>query len=200
MIYSTIVIRKAELEKLYNVQKLSMMEISHLLNCSVNKVVYWMDKHNLIRRTISEAVYQKSNPNGDPFSIQPIETIADAELFGMGVGLFWGEGTKASKHSVRLGNTDPMLLKTFMKFLIELFGIKKSDMKFGLQIFTDINAQQALNYWAEQLDVSLSQFHKVHITISGSLGTYKNKSQYGVVTIYYHNKKLRDIIVGLLPK
>lgn len=193
-------IDKVELEKLYIQQKFSMAEIALKLNCSNNKVVYWMDRHQLLRRSISDAIYQKHNPNGDPFQIQPINTLEEAELFGMGVGLFWGEGTKASKHSVRLGNTDPLLLKMFMRFLVELFGVKKQDMKFGLQIFTDIDSTVALTYWAKQLDVKLSQFHKVHVTISGSLGTYKKKSEYGVVTVYYHNKKLRDIIVGLLPR
>lgn len=159
-----------------------------------------MDKHQIKRRTISEAIYQKANPNGDPFEIKPIKTIEDAKLFGLGVGLYWGEGTKANKYEVRLGNTDPDLLNNFIKFLVELFGIDKSRLKFGLQIFTDINQAEALNYWIEQLQVNQSQFYKVHVTISGSLGTYRKKSQYGVVTVHFHNKKLRDIMVGLLPR
>jgi hypothetical protein len=117
----------------------------------------------------------------------------------MGLGLYWGEGTKANKYSIRIGNADPALLRVFTRFLIELFGVSKADMRFSLQIFTDINPQEALEYWTKELAVNPSQFYKIIVTISGSLGTYRKKSPYGVVTLYYNNKKLRDIIMGMLP-
>ena len=193
-------IPKNLLEKLYLENRASMMEISRELNCSVHKVAYWMDIHEVKRRSIGEAIYQKHNPKGDPFVAKAIITKADAELLGLGLGLYWGEGTKSNKHSIRLGNTDPELLKSFMAFLVQLFGVKKEDIRFGLQIFTDINSEEALNFWVTALGVNPSQFYKITVTISGSLGTYRRKSKYGVVTLYYHNKKLRDIINSMLPR
>lgn len=187
------------LRKLYLEDGASMQEIAVSLGCSQNKVVYWMDKHNIPRRTISEAIYQKHNPDGDPFCIKPLKSKQDYELFGLGVGLYWGEGTKASKHAVKLGNTDPALIRTFMRFLTDLYGVDKNDFKFALQIFTDIDPEIAYSFWTKKLQVSRSQFYRPTITISGSIGTYRKKSKYGVVTLHYHNKKLRDIIVGLLP-
>lgn len=189
-------IAKEELEKLYIKEELSVKDISRQLGCSVHKVIYWMDRHGIKRRTISDAIYLKHNPDGDPFTVKPIRTKADAGLLGMGLGLYWGEGTKSNKHSVRLGNTDPALLRTFIRFLVDLFGVKKDDMRFGLQIFSDIDPDEALQYWVAELDVNPSQFGKIIVTISGSLGTYRKKSLYGVVTVHYHNKKLRDIIVN----
>ena len=190
-------IDQKKLHKLYISEGLSVLAMSKKLGCSSNKVIYWMDKHGIKRRTISDAIYLKHNPNGDPFIIKPITTKSDAKLLGMGIGLYWGEGTKSNKHSIRLGNTDPALLNTFMLFLTQLFGVKKSDMRFGLQIFTDIDAQEALDYWTRELAVKPSQFYKIIVTISGSLGTYRKKSSYGVVTVHYHNKKLRDIVVNM---
>ena len=186
--------------KLYIDDKASMMEIAKSLHCSVHKIAYWMDVHKIPRRTISEAIYQKSNPNGDPFLVKPITTKRDAELLGLGLGLYWGEGNKANKTSLRLGNTDPELIKSFMRFLIELFGVQQNKFKFTLQIFTDINPETALNYWVEQLQANRSQFGKITVTISGSIGTYRNKCEYGVLTVCCHNKKLRDIIMDMLPR
>ena len=197
---TTSMLSETQLKKLYIEKKLSVMEISIMLGCSLHKVSYWMDKYSIERRSISQAIYNKNNPNGDPFSVQPIDTIDKAKLFGMGVGLYWGEGTKANKYAVRLGNTDPKLLNMFIRFLTELFLVNKDDLRFGLQIFTDINPKTAVNYWINELGVDKSQFYKIHTTISGSIGTYRNKSQYGVVTIYYHKKRLRDILVKLLPR
>lgn len=193
-------IDKTTLNKLYTKKGLSMKQIATELGCSHNQVVYWMGKYNINRRSISDAIYNRNNPNGDPFIVQPIDTLEKAKLFGLGVGLYWGEGNKANKYAIRIGNTDPELIKMFMRFLIELFAVKKEDMRFGLQIFTDIDPQETLNYWTSILDVSEDQFYKLHITPSDSIGTYKKKSQYGVLTLYYHKKRLRDILVRLMPR
>jgi len=193
-------IEKQQLEVFYLQEKISMMDIALRLGCSMHTVAYWMGKHNIKRRTISEAIYQKSNPLGDPFSVRPITTMKEAQLLGLGLGLYWGEGTKASKHSVRLGNTDPELIKMFIQFLVELFDVKKEKLRFGLQIFSDTDPQKALDFWVNALNVETSQFTKIIVTISGSMGTYTHKNMTGVLTVSFHNKKLRDIIVGMLPR
>ncbi|MEI6053811.1 MAG: hypothetical protein WCQ49_00395 [Candidatus Saccharibacteria bacterium] len=193
-------IDKSMLNDLYVHKGLSMKQLASQIGCSPNQVAYWMNKYGIRRRSISEAIYLINNPNGDPFEIQQINSIEKAKLFGLGIGLYWGEGNRANKYSIRIGNTDPELIKIFMKFLIELFAVNKNDIKFGLQIFTDINPQKALEYWTNTLNIAESQFYKLHITPSGSIGNYKNKSKYGVLTLYYHKKKLRDILVGYLPR
>jgi hypothetical protein len=191
---------KEILQNKYLTENKSVAEIAAQLKCSQHKVNYWLAKHGIPKRSISEAIYVKKHPLGDPFVPRPIKNLRDAQLQGIGIGLYWGEGTKASTHSVRLGNSDPDLLKIFMRFLIDLYGVDKKDFRFGLQIFTDINEREALEYWVNELGVKDSQFYKITVTISGSLGTYRHKSKYGVVTVHYHNKKLRDAIIALLPR
>lgn len=194
------VITKQQLEDLYFEKGMSMMEISKHLGCSHHKIAYWMGEYKIKRRSISDAVYLKSNPNGDPFSIKPPETAEELILFGLGVGLYWGEGNKAHQNAVRLGNTDPELLKLYILFLTELCGVKKESLKFDLQIFSDINVNSALSYWARELNVKSEQFFKPRVTISGSIGTYRKKSKHGVVTIYFGNTKLRNVIVGQITE
>ena len=159
-----------------------------------------MNKYKLVRRTHSEATYVKCNPNGDPFEFRRPKNIKEAELFGLGLGLYWGEGTKANMDSIRLGNTDPKLISQFMDFLMLFFNIKRNDLRFGLQVFDDMNSLSVLDFWAKELKISKRQFYKVIVTKSRSLGTYRKKSKFGVLTVMYHNKKMRDLLVGLLPK
>jgi predicted component of type VI protein secretion system len=85
----------------------------------------------------------------------------------------------------------------FSYFFTELCGVQKEDLHFGLQIFDDMEPEKALEHWIKERTIKRSQFYKVTVTISGSTGTYRQKSKYGVLTVYYHNKKLRDIIVGI---
>ncbi|OGH91245.1 MAG: hypothetical protein A2534_05110 [Candidatus Magasanikbacteria bacterium RIFOXYD2_FULL_39_9] len=191
---------KKILVKLYLGQKKSAQDIADIFKCSLNKIWYWMGKYKIKSRTISEAIYRQKNPKGDPFKIKYPSTLKEAMLFGFGLGLYWGEGTKANKYAVRLGNTDYRLIKKFIKFLIKVFTIKKKDLKFSLQLFTDINPKTALNFWVNSLNVTRDQFYKSTITKSVRKGTYGKKSEYGVLTVYYHNKKMRDVLVSLLDK
>ncbi len=177
-----------------------MQEIAKIFRCSLNKIKYWMEKHNIPIRSIGEAIYIKHNPKGDPFKINKLITSDDFFLFGLGLGLYWGEGNKANKISVRIGNSDPALLKKFIEFLFMAYNIKKEDLRVGLQIFSDINPNEALKYWIEQLKISKRNFQKVIVTPSRGVGTYRKKSQYGVITLYYHNRKLRDILGNELKK
>jgi hypothetical protein len=177
----------------------SMKEISIELGCSVDRVKYWMDKFQIERRNISDAIYAKHNPNGDPFHVKVPATKGEAVLWGKGIGLFWGEGNKADRYAVRLGNSDPELIKEFIRFLTELCGVDRRRLKFSLQLFSDMDPKEALDFWINKLDVAESQFYKITVTISGSLGTYRKKTQRGVLQVYFHNKKLRDYLIGQLP-
>lgn len=191
-------IDKKLLEKLYVKEGKSMQEIANALGCSVHKVQYWLAKHQLPRRSIGEAIYRWHNPKGDPFQYRPPRTRKEAMLFGMGIGLYWGEGTKADRYTVRLGNTDPALLNVFLEFIARFYNIKRKDCRFGLQIFSDMKDSEALDFWCKKLKIRKRQFQKIVCTPSGSLGTYRRKSQYGVLTIYYGNRKLRDLLIEQL--
>ena len=192
----------ATIKKLYVNNKKSSAEIAKIFNCSERAVNYWLTRYEVKKRSISEAVYLKNNPNGDPFKIKKIENIEDAKLFGLGLGLYWGEGNKKSKNSVRLGNTDPKLIKKFLEFLVRICGIEKKKLRFGLQVFSDMNTDQTLRFWLKELrgyGINRSQFFKVTVTPSRSLGTYKEKSKFGVMTVHFCNTKLKNLIDKMLP-
>lgn len=180
--------------------KKSVHTIARELNCSDGKINYWLEKHSIPKRSISEAIYTRHNPNGDPFSTQGLQLNNDSLLFGLGLGLYWGEGTKRNLGQVRLGNTDPYLVKTFLLFLRRFYRIDNSRLRFALQIFTDMNQKKEEKFWREFLKIEAKQFYKTINTRSGSIGTYREKSKHGVLTIYFNNKKLRDILVGEIEK
>lgn len=188
-------ILKNTLLQLYQEEKRSANEIAKILSCSPTKVNYWLKKHSIKKRTISESLYIHSNPNGDPFVIKQQTSDRDWFLYGLGLGLFWGEGNKVNKNSVRLGNTDPGLIKMFLLFLRSSYNIDESKLRFGLQVFSDIDSEVAKKFWCNQLGVSAAQFQKVIVTPSRGRGSYVRKNQQGVLTIYFSNTKLRDIIV-----
>ena len=193
-------IDKEKLSKYYFKENKSISEIAKLLGRSENGINYWMKKYGLKKRSISEAVYLKNNPNGDPFKVKKPDSLYLAELKGMGLGLYWGEGNKRNKNSVKLTNTDVGLINKFIEFLVRILGIAKDDIKFSLQVYNDVDPEEARRYWINKLDIKASQFYKtVWFTKSDKSGTYKEKNKHGVVIIYYHNTKLRNVLVNMLP-
>ncbi len=194
-------IAKSVLEKMYTQDKLSSRAVARKLKCSEHKVNYWLEKHGIPKRTISDALYSSWNPNGDPFEVRQPNSIEEAKLYGLGIGLYWGEGTKRDKNSVRLGNSDPRLIRKFLIFLRHFYQIDERKLRFGLQVFGDMNKKKVLSFWAHSLGVSKEKFFPtIIVTPYRGVGNYRHKTRNGVVTIHFSNRKLRDIIVGAVDK
>ncbi len=185
-------INKRTLEKMYK-SGLSMKEISEKLACGESTIVYYMKKFSIPRRSRSDATYVKRNPKGDPFKEKKNLNRDDLFLKGLGLGLYWGEGTKKNENSIRLGNTDPHLVKLFVFFLKKIYEIDDNKLRFGLQVFSDMSADDARLFWSKFLNVKEDRFFKVTVTKSRSIGTYREKTKHGVLTVYFNNIKIRKI-------
>lgn len=57
-----------------------------------------------------------------------------------------------------------------------------------------MNTQDVLNFWKKELKVKDCQFMKVVITPKRGEGSYIRKIEHGVLTVYYNNKKMRDLL------
>ena len=59
--------------------------------------------------------------------------------------LYWGEGTKSE---LNLINSDPELIRVFIKCLKEI-GVKKEDLKISLRLFNDLDGDTAKAFWSK---------------------------------------------------
>jgi hypothetical protein len=194
-------IEREKLSNLYSIAGLSASEIANILQTSEGTVNWWMKKYEIKKRNRSDANYLKYNKNGDPFHISDIDSIEKGIIYGLGVGLFWGEGNKVNRTSLRVGNTDSDLIKTYVKFLREFCKVDESRIRFGLQLFNDSDPEDAIAYWLKQLNVPRSQFmDKISSIPVQGIGTYKKKNKYGVVTVYVNNIKLVDWMHSQIEK
>lgn len=180
-----------ELLESYYLSGKSMKQISNLLNCSPSRVRYWMTRYNISRRSHSDATYLHANPSGDPFKIEKVSTSSKDFLFGIGMGIFWGEGNKVDKRVLRISNTDPELIKSFVYFLKKICNINEQRLSYSIICFNDADTETARKYWAEKLDVDPKKFGKITQIEPQGKGTYKRKSQYGVCIAQANNIKLR---------
>ncbi len=114
---------------------------------------------------------------------QKIGKLSKRELFLAGLFLYWAEGSKTTNASVGLTNTNPSMLKFYIRWL-ELFGITNKDLKVSLHLYSDMNIKKQEKYWSKQLHIPTSQFRKSYIkkTLSTSI-TYHNGFGQGTCTV-----------------
>ena len=117
------------------------------------------------------------------------------ELFLAGLFLYWGEGTKASNSSTVLTNTNPAMLKFFIKWL-ELFNIKRKNLKIKLHLYSDMDIKKSIAFWSKELRIPVSQFKKPYIkkTKLKSI-TYKNGFGKGTCSVVFDNRDLWEYII-----
>lgn len=165
-----------------------MSEIARSQKVSLNTIAYWMSKYGIKSRNRSEAIYLKRHPKGNGFEIRE----DDLELLGMGVALYMGEGTKKG-HGVRFTNSDPEIIRLFLRFLLVVCGVQKEKIRAWINYFDDSHYQDVLNFWTKETGIKVKNFYKPFVR-KRKLGTYEKKSIYGTITILFTNKKLKDQI------
>ncbi|MEW2082563.1 hypothetical protein [Streptomyces sp. NPDC005283] len=95
-----------------------------------------------------------------------IGEMSDRELFLLGVGLYWAEGSKAKEHRrqerVTFINSDPHMIEVYLAWL-RLLGVSADRLRFHVQIHESANVAGAERYWAELTDADTAAFGKTSL-------------------------------------
>ncbi|OGI95380.1 hypothetical protein A2917_02340 [Candidatus Nomurabacteria bacterium RIFCSPLOWO2_01_FULL_42_17] len=171
---------------LYNMP-LSEKRIRELQADSPIRIERFRNTMRAKREARLEKVFQKVSKD--------IGVFSEREIFLLGLFLYWGEGTKMQKGSVVLTNTNPSMLKFFIKWL-ELFNVKRKNLKIKLHLYSDMNIKKSIGFWSKELKIPVSQFRKSYIkrTKLSSI-TYKNGFGKGTCCVMFDNRDLWEYIV-----
>jgi len=186
---------KDRIIKRYNTGS-SILDISKETGVSKRRIRNILIENGVRRRSHSEASYIKANPFGDPFRLLKKLTPEEEHLKAMALGLYLTEGTIKHQHSIRFSNSNPGIVKIFVKFLKIICGVPADKIKASLIVYPDVNIDKAKAYWANFLDLPLRQFSKTTVLSSRANGSIKKHSEIGTATVYVHNSKLLGIIKG----
>ncbi len=129
-----------------------------------------------------------------------IGKLSKKELLLLGAALYWAEGYKKpivrngkerSYHKISFSNSDPVMVKVFIKFLNESLQIPKGKIKASVRIFEHINEKEALGYWQKSTGLPAENFQKFYYGISkSSMGKRPfNRLPYGTIQIIVGDTK-----------
>lgn len=199
----------------------SVNEIVNLLNVSKGSVSIWVRdiKLNEIQRDRLKEKHLKSIQYGDDSSVRRknlnlrkqyqdegkslAKKYINESLFIMGCSLYWAEGNK-SRNMMGFSNSDPNMLKLFMRFLMTYFNANKEDFKVNLHTHKDNGKpiNEIMKYWMEVLDLPEKAMMKPYVDIrqvSGSRGR-KNTLHNGIIRINLYDTKLIQNLYGAIQE
>ncbi|MFE2466687.1 hypothetical protein [Streptomyces mirabilis] len=95
-----------------------------------------------------------------------IGTLSDRELFLVGVGMYWAEGSKDKpydrRENVTFVNSDPGMIETFLRWL-DLLGVERDRVRYCVMIHESADVAGAEQYWADLVGADRSAFNKTTI-------------------------------------
>ncbi|MGH8868276.1 MAG: helix-turn-helix domain-containing protein [Actinomycetes bacterium] len=112
----------------------------------------------ITRRASGRRQQEKLNASRD------IDSLSDRELFLLGVGLYWAEGSKDKswlgappRERVTFVNSDAGMVQVFLAWLA-LLGYSRDELVFRVQIHESANTDAALAYWSEVVGPPAASF------------------------------------------
>ncbi|MEU3523858.1 hypothetical protein AB0E62_08340 [Streptomyces sp. NPDC038707] len=89
--------------------------------------------------------------------------LSGRELFLVGVGLYWAEGSKdkpyARRENVIFVNSDPGMIKVYLAWL-DLLQVERERLRFNVMIHENADVEGAERYWADLIGADISAFNK----------------------------------------
>lgn len=175
---------------------LSLRAIEKLINVPNSTISKWVrniksTSYFYKNARIQEKKYKdKELPLFDNYSINKYQAKIFVSL------LYWCEGSKyPSSNCVAFSNSDPSMIKTFIKLLRKGFNIDEKKFRVRLQLHSTHNEERERNYWSKLLEIPLGQFGKSTITIPKN--KRKRLDYRGTCTIKYYDVKLLLSIIGI---
>lgn len=123
-----------------------------------------------------------------------IGKLSKRELLIAGLFLYWGEGTKTSPCVTSVSNTDPEVLKFFIRWL-GVLGVSEDKLRVHVHLYVDMNVEQELEYWSRTLKLPRTSFRKPYVKSSKQSGlSYPQRFTHGTCNVIYGNRDIAEYV------
>lgn len=128
-------------------------------------------------------------------AVKEIGELTERELWLISATLYWAEGEKEKEIEgrirsgrVRLSNSDPFLIKIFLKWLTEVRKVPKTDITFRIYLHETSRHRllEVQQYWSKMLELPIDYFQKVSWKKDKIKTKRKNtgKNYFGLIDLY----------------
>lgn len=126
--------------------------------------------------------------------LKQITPLSKREFLIAGFFLYWAEGGKTKSYTATLSNTDPRMIRAFIKWLI-LLEVSLDKMYIRLHLYIDMDEIKEIDYWSKELKIPKKHFRKSYIKKSKlSDLTYISRG-HGTCNIIMPGRDISEFIV-----
>ena len=124
--------------------------------------------------------------------------MTQREIELAGLFLYWGEGAKRINGPIALNNTDPKVLKFTLYWLTYGLKIPKEKIKVFIHLYSDMDIEEAVEFWSKELKIPKKQFAKPYIKASTRASLTHNGFGHGTCGLVVSNIHLKEqIMMGI---
>lgn len=128
-----------------------------------------------------------------------IRTLSKRELIIAGFFLYWAEGGKTKSYTLTFANTDPGMIRAFIKW-VKVLGGPIERMYVRLQLYSDMTESDEIRYWMNEIHLPKSYFRKSYIKKSKlSDLTYISRG-YGTCNVIVPGRDFSEYVLQGLKK
>lgn len=147
------------------------------------------------RRLIREEKFSK---NYEKY-LSAFKKVSKQSQFIVGLMLYLAEGSKKDDYHISIANTDPSVIKFFMKWMKEFMDVPASSFRAQLHLYPTMNIEKEVKFWRLTLDLNSGQFykHQIRKLQKGSF-TYRESFRHGTCQIYFSSsEKKRELMSAI---
>ena len=130
---------------------------------------------------------------------EKLKYVSQDAFFAAGLMLYLAEGDKKADSRISLANTDPEVIKFFIKWLADFLGIVKEKIKVQLHLYENMDIKNKERFWRKEIGVGDSQLYKTQIRkLKKHSFTYSGSHNHGTCGIYVMGvDKKRELMMAI---
>jgi predicted transcriptional regulator len=125
-----------------------------------------------------------------------IKTFSRRDLCILGLGLYIGEGSKATKGTAKIANSDPEVIAIMMRYFREICNVPEYKFRCHIHTYSHLNSKKAEDYWSSVTKIPKNQFYKTYVKKSIASKNKKDSTPYGTLDLSVSNAELYLKIIG----
>ncbi len=125
--------------------------------------------------------------------------ITKRDILLLGAGLYWGEGRKEGS-AASISNNDPSVINYFLFWIEKCFRLKRKDHKIRiyLHLYSDMDIEGEIGYWAQILNVDRDQFARPYIKISKRSEIDQKGFGHGTCHVQIADVKIKEQVLAII--
>lgn len=122
------------------------------------------------------------------------------ELKLIGIILYLGEGSKKTKGTVTVANSDPAVIQIMARFLREICKVPEIKLRGHIHTFAHADIKRTERYWSQITGIPRKQFYKTYIKPSSASLQKRKTLPFGTFDLSVCDTKLLLTILGWIEK